>query len=247
MSGFRSFTLEMPPFAGRTGRGVRVAVVDSGVHGGHPHVGGVAGGVHIAPDGAEKRDFTDRIGHGTAVAAAIREKAPDAEIWAVRVFGTRLSTTATTLVRAIEWAAGRGVDLINLSLGTQRPQHRSAMAAVVATAAGRGSLVVSPAVHEGREWLPGCLPGTAGVELDRECARGELRVSGACGGVAGRDGPAASALRFRASGYPRPIPGVSPELNLHGVSFAAANVSGFLARGLEGGAGVARLVGSLAG
>ena len=72
-------------------------------------------------------------------------------------------------------------------------------------------------------------------------------MSGAYGGVAGRDGPAAPALRFRASGYPRPIPGVSPELNLHGVSFAAANVSGFLARGLEGGAGAARLVGSLAG
>ena len=245
MSGFRSFTLEMPPFAGRTGRGIRVAVVDSGVHGGHPHVGGVAGGVRIAADGAEERDFTDRIGHGTAVAAAIREKAPDAEIWAVRVFGTRLSTTASTLVRAIEWAAGRGVDLINLSLGTQRPEHRSAMAAVVATAAGRGSLIVSPAVHEGREWLPGCLPGTVGVELDRECAREELRVSGA--GGAGAEAPAAPSPRFRASGYPRPIPGVSPELNLHGVSFAAANVTGFLARGLEAGAGPERLVASLAG
>ena len=247
MSGYRAFGLEMSPFAGRTGRGVRVAVVDSGVHGGHPHVGGVAGGVHIAPDGAEKRDFTDRIGHGTAVAAAIREKAPDAEIWAVRVFGTRLSTTAHALVRAIEWSAGRGVDLINLSLGTHRPRHRSAMAAVVATAAGRGSLIVSPAVHEGRKWLPGCLPGTAGVELDRECAREELRVSGVYGGGAGTDGPAVPALRFRASGYPRPIPGVSPELNLHGVSFAAANVSGFLARGLEGGGGASRLVASLVG
>ena len=247
MIGFRSFTLEEPPFAGRTGRGIRIAVVDSGVHGGHPHVGEVAGGVHIAPDGSEKRDFTDRIGHGTAVAAAIREKAPDAEIWAVRVFGTRLSTTAFALVRAIEWAVGRGVDLINLSLGTQRPQHRSAMAAVVATAARRGSLVVSPAVHEGREWLPGCLPGTAGVELDRECARKELRVSGTGEGGAGGEGPAASAVRFRASGYPRPIPGVSPELNLHGVSFAAANVTGFLARGLEGGAGAPPLLASLGG
>ena len=31
-----------------TGRGVRVAVVDSGVHAGHPHVGGVEQGVAVA-------------------------------------------------------------------------------------------------------------------------------------------------------------------------------------------------------
>jgi hypothetical protein len=33
-----------------------------------------------------------------------------------------------------------------------------------------------------------------------------------------------------ASGYPRPIPGVSPERNLKGISFAVANVTGVLAR-----------------
>ncbi len=245
MSAFRSFMLEEAPFAARTGEGVRVAVIDSGVHAGHPHVGEVAGGVFIAPNGAEEGDFTDRLGHGTAVAAAIREKAPDAKIWAVRVFGTRLSTTTSTLVRAIEWAGGRSVDLINLSLGTQKPEYRKAMEAAVRSAAEKGSLVVSPAEHEGREWLPGCLPGTAGVELDWGCGREELRVRGVGGGEAGTEGLSARALRFRASGYPRPIPGVSPELNLKGVSFAAANVTGFLARGLEGGMGMEGLVASL--
>jgi hypothetical protein len=38
---------------------------------------------------------------------------------------------------------------------------------------------------------------------------------------------------FRATGYPRPIPGVPRERNLSGISFAVANVSGFLARLLE--------------
>lgn len=245
MSEFRSFMLEEAPFSGRTGRGVRVAVIDSGVHAEHPHVGRVDGGVYIAPNGEEEGDFTDRIGHGTAVAAAIGEKAPDAELWAVRVFGTRLSTTASTLVQAIEWAAGRDVDLINLSLGTQEPEHRKAMEAAVGSAAERGSLVVSPAEHEGTEWLPGCLPAAVGVELDWECGREELRVRGVGGGEAGAEGFSAPGLRFRASGYPRPIPGVGPELNLKGVSFAAANVTGFLARGLEGGVGVEGLVASL--
>ena len=39
---------------------------------------------------------------------------------------------------------------------------------------------------------------------------------------------------FRASPFPRPIPGVPRERNLAGVSFAVANVTGFLARAMEG-------------
>ena len=64
--------------AGRTGRGVRVAIIDSGVHVGHPHVGAIAGGVAFDEHGLEHADLVDRVGHGTAVAAAIHEKAPDA-------------------------------------------------------------------------------------------------------------------------------------------------------------------------
>jgi hypothetical protein len=46
-----------------------------------------------------------------------------------------------------------------------------------------------------------------------------------CEFVDGADG----ALILRASGYPRPIPGVPPERNLKGLSFAVANATGFLA------------------
>ena len=234
MSGYVSFTLNDEPFAGHTGKGVSVAVIDSGVHAEHPHVGGVAGGVYIAPDGTEEDDFTDRLGHGTAVAAAIKEKAPDAEIYAVRVFGKTLSTTSSALIHAIEWAAGQGIALINLSLGTEKSEHREAMATAVEAARESGSLIVSPAEHEGSLWLPGCLAGVVGVELGWECARDEVEElrSGSAGRGGGEGG---RQLRFRASGYPRPIPGVSPELNLKGVSFAAANVTGFLARAIEGG------------
>jgi len=35
---------------------------------------------------------------------------------------------------------------------------------------------------------------------------------------------------YRASGWPRPIPGVPPLRNLNGISFAVANVTGILAR-----------------
>ena len=49
----------------------------------------------------------DRLGHGTAVTAAIREKAPDASIIAIKVFWNTLSTDVSSLVRGIDEACAR--------------------------------------------------------------------------------------------------------------------------------------------
>jgi len=44
------------------------------------------------------------------------------------------------------------------------------------------------------------------------------------------ESPKASSVRVvRASGYPRPIPGVPNSRNLNGISFAVANTTGVLA------------------
>ncbi len=79
-------------------------MIDSGVHANHPHVGGVAGGIGIDDHGAAHDDYVDRLGHGTAVTAAIREKAPDAEIFAIKVFDRELAATGQALVAACEYA-----------------------------------------------------------------------------------------------------------------------------------------------
>jgi len=198
---------------------VRIAVIDSGIHAGHPHVGGIAGGVAIAPDGSASDDFIDRIGHGTAVAAVIREKAPEAELFAVKIFDRKLATDAHTLVHAIEWCAAHEMQWINLSLGTANPEHAELLQQAVDEALARGATIVSAYEHDGVRWLPGSLSGTAPVLLDWECPREECRVEEL------PDGRKA----YRASGYPRPIPGVPPERNLKGISFAVANVTGWLA------------------
>src|SRR5258706_127108 len=124
---------------------MKIAIIDSGIHPDHPHVGGIAGGIAIATD-----DYLDRLGHGTAVAAAIREKCPDAELYAVKVFDRRLSANIDVIVRALEWCAATQMDLVNLSLGTANPAHRPAFERGLAN----GPLVVSAA-----ELLPGSLPG----------------------------------------------------------------------------------------
>jgi subtilisin family serine protease len=207
------------PWPDATGRGVRVAVIDSGIHAGHPHVGDVSGGVAIGPGDALSADTTDRLGHGTAVAAAIREKAPEAELYAVRVFERSLATTITHLVRAIAWSIEARMDVINLSLGTPREAHAPMLAAAVAQAAERGVLIVSAQENEGTRYYPGSLAGVVPVCLDWTCPRDAYRVA--------ESGPGVS---FLASGHPRPIPGVPPEHNLKGISFAVANMTGFVAR-----------------
>jgi subtilisin family serine protease len=206
-------------FPDRTGRGVRIAIVDSGVHADHPHVGGVSGGIAIGPAGEVSDDYVDRLGHGTAVAAAIREKAPECELLAVRVFDRTLMTTGQSLVAAIEWSALQGVQLINLSLGTSNQEHAPALAAAVTKAAAHGAIVVSAAPQDGAAWLPGGLPGVVAVDVDWDCPRDECRVVSAD----------ERGIRLAASGYPRPIPGVPTERNFSGLSFAVANSTGLLA------------------
>ena len=215
------FTLDEPPFAGRTGRGVTVAVLDSGIHGDHPHVGGVQGGVALTPPDAPD-DFVDRIGHGTAVAAAIREKSPDATLLAVKIFHRQLATNVDTLARAIDWAADNGAQIINLSLGTANPAHAERLALAVRQALAKGSVVVSARESREVEWLPGGLTDVVGVAADETIERDEIDVTR----VDGR-------MLVRASPFPRPIPNVPRERNLSGVSFAVANATGFLARAAE--------------
>ena len=205
-----------------TGRGVRVAVVDSGVHATHPHVDGVAEGVAIREDGTHDPDYVDRVGHGTAVAAAIREKAPDAELIAIKIFHESLAADVRTLVAGILEACDRRARVINLSLGTGEPRHREALAGAVRHAVDCGALIVAAAEDRGTCWLPGSLQDVVPVRLDWTIPREQYVVTDENAGPA-----------LCASGYPREIPGVPKERNLKGISFAVANATGFVARACE--------------
>lgn len=216
-------SLSLSTLAGRTGRGVRIAVIDSGVHPAHPHVGRLAGAVAFDDDGRLAGDGVDRLGHGTAVAAAIHEKAPEADLLAVKVFDRSLAATGRALEAAIVWTAAQNVSLINLSLGTTNHGHRGALERAVHLAAGSGAIVIAAAPDAEHDWLPGGLAGVVPVEVDWECPRDTCNV-------VVND----AKVRLRASGYPRPIPGVPPERNLKGQSFAVANATGLVALAIEG-------------
>jgi subtilisin family serine protease len=198
---------------------VRVGVIDSGVNLAHPHIGVIAGGISIAIDGTRHEGFADLLGHGTAVMAAIQEKAPRAQYFAVRIFESALKTSADALQSALDWCLTNRMDVINLSLGTVNPAYEEMFQAAVTRASEQGVVIVAASETNGQPCFPGCLSGVFAVEAEPECPRDQCRVILANGRIL-----------IRASGYPRPVPGVPPEFNLQGVSFAVANASGLVVR-----------------
>jgi subtilisin family serine protease len=199
-------------------RPVRIGIIDSGVNPRHPHVGNIVGGVSILGD---RRDpsYVDHLGHGTAVAALIHEKAPQAHLFAVKVFQQSLATNLDTVLRAIDWCVEENMQIINLSLGTANAGHRNDFTLAVDRVRSVGGIVVSALEINGVLALPGSLPGVAGVVMDAACPRDGYRVT-----------YRHEKLVFGASPYPRDIPGVPRERNLQGISFAVAHVAGFIAR-----------------
>jgi len=203
----------------------RIAVIDSGVNLQHPHIaesGRVTSGPSVDAAGAwsipaEQRDL---LGHGTAVAAAILDLAPEAELVSIQVFHDRATCPFEHVLGALERALELQPDLVNLSGGTTERRWIKPLEELVTRLVAAGAQLVAPATADGLPSFPGALAGSTGTMMDAGLPREapELRTSGT------------HELWF-ASPYPRELPGLPPAANLAGVSMAAANVTGFLARG----------------
>jgi len=208
-----------------TGKGIRVALIDSGVNAQHSHVGFVAGGVNFstAEDGTiqQQQDFNDRIGHGTALAGILRAKAPQVELYAVRVFTDRLQVSFSVLEAAMRWGIQQQMHVINLSLGTANITHRERCLAIVAEASAAGTTLVASSPAGQTNVLPAVLPGVIGVANDDRCSWTHYLYL------------PDDVIPFRAHSCPRPLPGPAQARNFQGPSFASAHVSALLALLLE--------------
>ena len=205
-------------------RAIRIGIIDSGVNVNHPHVGNIGGGVSIGA-GENDQSYVDRLGHGTAIAGLLHQRAPQAQLFAVKVFHNSLATNLATLLFAIDWCLDNDMDLINLSLGTLNVEHRGAFEMAIARVQASGKAIVSAAEIDGVPSLPGCLPGVIGVLADPVREPGEHTVQTCDGREV-----------ITACPWAREILGVPRERNLHGISFAVAHVTATLAE-LRMGAG----------
>ncbi len=119
-------------WGGATGKGMRVAVIDSGVEYNHPWLDDcVKGGVIVEYDGRRKEGVKisdepqpqDLFGHGTACAGIIHKLAPDAEIYSVRVLGKDATGRALQFAGGLRWAIQNGMSVMNLSLSTSKQEY----------------------------------------------------------------------------------------------------------------------------
>ena len=133
LTGARTVTKEL----GLTGRGVRFALLDTGVDRAHPDLDGglllekcfVLGG--CPPMDTDVGDLAPEVsGHGTHVAGIITSDgrmapkgvAPSAELVMIRVFNDQLVGRVSDWVAALDWVLSvreaQGIKVVNMSLGT---------------------------------------------------------------------------------------------------------------------------------
>jgi len=135
---------------GRTGRGVRVAVVDSGIDTEHPDLKGkVKESVEaVTEDGRiEFRPSTsgDQAGHGTACAGIIASIAPEADLYSVKVLGPKASGSGDMFLVGLDYAIKQKFRVINLSLGTTKRDFFAPLHDLLDRAYQAGCIVVSAA------------------------------------------------------------------------------------------------------
>lgn len=166
-------------YGDRTGRGVRVAVIDSGVDGDHPQVAGVDEYVIVevdaeAPDGVRTAAgaHADLYGHGTACAGIIRSLAPEVELISVRVLGSNLKGSSLAFAHGLQWCIDNRVTVANLSLSTTNARAAEAFHELVDAAAFRHMMLVSAMSNERKRTIPseysGVFSVACGPGTDRE-------------------------------------------------------------------------------
>jgi thermitase len=156
------------------GRGIKVALVDSGVSLAHPDL---AANLHADgyDFGDDDPDPNDGLGHGTGVAgvlAAVANNgvgiaglAPAVRVLPIKVSVADTSTfTASTVAQAVDYAVAKGARVINLSLTFNPDQGTELLRQSIQAALDRGIAVVAAAGNgAGPVAFPGNLPGVIAV------------------------------------------------------------------------------------
>ncbi|MFD8592302.1 type VII secretion-associated serine protease mycosin [Streptomyces sp. NPDC059637] len=166
-----------------TGRGVKVAVIDTGVDDDHPQLAQAldrGAGADFLKGKSEGDETTDLVGHGTKVAGIIAARpspsttgfvgiAPGATIIPIRQNDNNGSGTVLTMAKAIDHAVAAGAQVINVSQDSaSKLSSGSVLAQAVRNAQAKDVLIVASAGNDGasgkeKETYPASYEGVLAV------------------------------------------------------------------------------------
>jgi len=154
-----------------TGKGIRVAVVDSGIDATHPDLEGCVdaeGSARVELNETGQPSIVvgahdDSFGHGTACAGIIHHFAPEARITSVKVLGASLSGTSEVFAAGLQWAVEQGFDVINLSLGSRKRDWALAFHDICDQAYFKGIFLTTAANNIERVTYPSLFASVASV------------------------------------------------------------------------------------
>ena len=214
----------------RTGKGVKIAIIDTGVAAGHPGLRGRIAASENFVDGGETSFASDR--HGTAVAGVIAARdrdyagmAPDAEVialkacWYLDAASAKALCSSWTLAKAVDYAIRSGARVLNMSLGGPPD---ALLSRLIGRAVERGMIVVAAAADGGAPGFPASLPMVIAVF--------------SCGTGGQAEVPGWTAARFAIAAPGIDILTTVPQTGydfVSGSSLAAAHVTGVVALLLE--------------
>ncbi len=144
-----------------TGKGVSVAILDTGVDYDHPDLAGnIAGGINYAgwwwKDGSTNKAYwDDKYGHGSycaGIVAALDNNigvvgvAPGASLWVVKVLGDDGNGYISDIIQGLEWCVDSGIDIASMSFGAA--EYSESLANACNAAYDAGVLLVAAAGNE---------------------------------------------------------------------------------------------------
>ena len=217
-----------PRWREATGRGVSVAIVDSGIDTSHPDLcGKIVSSVEARLDDRrvvfEPSTAGDSAGHGTACAGIAAQIAPDAEIFSIKVLGAGGIGDGQAFLAALEYAINCRYRVINLSLGTTKPQFFSPLHDLLDRAYQAGCVVVSAANNLPQPSFPSIFSSSL-IAVTKSTTTDPFDFGFNFGEVIELTAPGVNVRTAWPNGGYR---------NLTGNSFACPHVAGVIARLLE--------------